>query len=314
MNKVVEERVADFMNKVVEKRVAGGKTKKSKVNSGPGKRAIPRPVEGHSYKKWIRIRWFSLIFFNFLFFASFYFDIQILEGSLSASRLLGFHMIDPFAALQVILASRLILPNLVIGTVTITMIYIFIGGRSFCSWVCPYHLLAELGEFIHLKLVKKKLIKNHTFDQKIKYFFFALSLILSFVTGYTVFEVINPVSALSRFFVYGPGILLVWVLILLGIEVFYSRRAWCRYFCPIGVSYNLIGKISPTKIKYDLEKCSNCKECQRVCLVPHVLAKSVNRGRAEYVTSGDCTRCGLCIDVCSDEALSFSVRYLDKIM
>ncbi|MCP4296671.1 MAG: NapH/MauN family ferredoxin-type protein [Proteobacteria bacterium] len=302
------------MNRAVEKGAVMDKPKKIRVFKGPGKRKVAEPVEGHSYTKWKRLRWFSLIFFNFLFFASFYFDIQILEGSLSASRLLGFHMIDPFAALQVILASKLILPNLVIGTITITIIYIFIGGRSFCSWICPYHLLAELGESIHQKLVKKKIIKNHTFDPKIKYVLFALSLILSFGTGYTVFEVINPVSALSRFFVYGPGILLAWVLILLLVEVFYSRRAWCRYFCPVGVSYNLIGMISPTKIKYDLEKCSNCKDCQRVCMVPHVLIDTVSKGRVDYVTNGDCTRCGLCIDVCADEALGFSVRYLDKIM
>ena len=300
------------MNKIRGVEVNG--SKKMRVNKGPGKREISVPVDGHSTKKWKLIRWSFLIFVNFLFFGSFYFDIQILEGSLSGSRLLGFHMIDPLAALQVILASKLMLPNLVIGTVTITVIYIFIGGRSFCSWVCPYHLLAEIAEFFHQQLVKKKIIKNHSFDRKTKYFLFILSLILAYATGYTIFEMINPVSALSRFFVYGPGILLVWVTVLLVFEIFYSRRAWCRYFCPVGVSYNLIGKLSPTRIKYDIEKCSNCKECQRVCLVPFVLTDTVNKGVEGYVKSGDCTRCGLCIDVCKDEALSYSVQYLDKIV
>jgi len=288
--------------------------KKQRINKGPGKRKVSEPVAGHSFKKWKILRWSSLIFFNFAFFASFYFDIQLLEGSLSASRLLGFHMMDPFAALQIVLASKLILPNLVIGTVTVTIIYFFIGGRSFCSWICPYHLLAEIGEVIHRKLVAKKLIKNHTFDYKTKYFLYVLFLVLSFTTSYSVFEVINPVAALSRSFVYGPSILLFWVAILLAFEILYARRAWCRYFCPIGVSYNLIGILAPTKIKYDVDKCSNCKECQKVCMVPFVLIDTVSKGEKEYVTKGDCTRCGLCIDVCADEALSFSVRYLDKIM
>lgn len=39
-------------------------------------------------------RWAFLLAVNLLFVVSFYLDIQILEGSLSASRLIGFHLID----------------------------------------------------------------------------------------------------------------------------------------------------------------------------------------------------------------------------
>lgn len=285
-----------------------------KTYKGPGSRTKNLPQPSHSFHKWRNVRWLTLIAINFLFFASFYFDIQILEGSLSGSRLLGFHLADPLAALQVIFASKILMINLLIGGVTIVIFYLLFGGRSFCSWLCPYHIIAEFGEKIHEKLLAKKKIKAHKFDRKIRFYLFALFLILSAATGYTIFEVINPVAILSRFIVYGFSLMLIWVLVLLLFEVFYSQRAWCRYFCPVGVSYNLIGFLTPLRIKWDRNNCSNCKRCQKVCLVPYVLSESVNKGNTDYVNSGDCTRCGLCIDICDDEALSFKFKYLDKII
>lgn len=288
--------------------------KRSRKSKGPGLRTVSIHENTSPYK-WKIIRWSFLLFINFLFFASFFFDIQILEGSLSGSRLLGFHLADPFASFQIMLASHLVKINLVIGVVTVIVIYFMLGGRFFCSWVCPYHLLAEIGERINRWLLKKKIIKrDHMFDRNIKYYFFGLFLILSFVTGITVFEVLNPVAILSRFFVYGPGLILLWVVALLAFEIFYSRRAWCRYFCPISVPYNIIGRFAPFKVRWNVNKCSNCKKCQRVCMVPFVLKETVNQGLSEYVTSGECTRCGLCVDVCEDSALEFNIRYLDKLI
>jgi ferredoxin-type protein NapH len=290
------------------------KQEKVKTFKGAGLRSQNIPQPGHRQHKWRNIRWAILLFFNFLFFASFFFDIQILEGTLSGSRLLGFHLIDPLAAFQIILASKIIMVNLIIGVVTIFLIYLMFGGRSFCAWICPYHWLAELGEKIHLTLKKKKIIKNHPFDRKIRYYFYGLFLVLALITGFTVFETINPVAIISRFIVYGPSLMLLWVAALLIFEILYSRRAWCRYFCPVGVSYQLIGLMAPLRIKWDKENCSNCKRCQSVCLVPHVLTDCVNQGKSEYVNASDCTRCGLCVDICDDEALSYGVKYLDKLI
>jgi hypothetical protein len=69
-------------------------------------------------------------------------------------------------------------------------------------------------------------------------------------TGYTVFEAISPTGILSRALIYGPGLALLWVLALLLFEVVFSRRAWCRYACPIGLTYGVVGIIRPVRIKY----------------------------------------------------------------
>ncbi len=281
---------------------------------GAGMRPQNTPQHGHRKNKWKILRWTVLLSINLLFFVSFFADIQILEGTLSGSRFFGFHQIDPFAALQIILASKLIMVNLIIGVVTICIVYLFFGGRSFCSWICPYHWLAEQGEKIHQYLKKKKIIRNHTFDTKIRYYFFVIFLGLAWLTGYTVFETINPVGIISRAIVYGPSLMLIWVAMLLVFEIVYSRRGWCRYFCPVGVSYQLIGMLSLFRVKWDKEKCSNCKRCQSVCMVPDVLNNTVNTGKSNYVDSSLCTRCGMCVDICDDEALGYGFKYLDKII
>jgi hypothetical protein len=58
---------------------------------------------------------------------SYWLDIQMLEGALTASRFIGFHLIDLNSALQVMLAHKHIIVNLLIGTGTVLV-------GSGCCW------------------------------------------------------------------------------------------------------------------------------------------------------------------------------------
>jgi ferredoxin-type protein NapH len=261
-------------------------------------------------------RWILVIVIHLFFFLSFFIDLQMLEGTLNGSRFLGFHMIDPFATLEVWLATYHIPINVIIGTATIVLIYMLLGGRTYCAWVCPYGILSEYGEKLHNTLVSKKIIKSRNFDHRIKYIFWVGFLAMAFVSGYIVFETISTVGILSRMMAYGWSMALIWVAVVFAIEVFFSRRAWCTYICPIGTTYGMIGKVSALRVEWN-DNCDSCMVCHDVCFENQVLEitkakydkqreeKEITR---EYITGADCTLCGRCIDVCHADALNFDFR------
>ena len=261
-------------------------------------------------------RWILVIAIHLLFFLSFFIDIQTLEGTLNGSRFLGFHLIDPFTTMQVYLSTFEMPINIVIGTVTIILFYMLVGGRSYCAWVCPYGLLSEIGEKWHDALVAKKIIKSRKFDHRIRYIFWAIFLILAFTSGYLVFETFNVVGILSRMVAYGWSLAFIWVVVVLALEVFFSRRAWCTYICPIGTTYGMIGKASALRVEWN-DNCDHCMVCHDVCFenqVLEIVKAKYDKQReekgitSEYITGADCTLCGRCIDVCHTDALKFDFR------
>jgi ferredoxin-type protein NapH len=266
--------------------------------------------------KWRNRRWAVLITVNLLFTLSFWLDVQLVEGSLTASRFLGFHLADVYSSLLVMLAQRHVAVNLVIGLVTVSLLWFFLGGRAYCSWVCPYHLVAEWAEMLHNKLAAWGLVSDHVLHRGVRVVFWVLFALLALVTGQTLFLSLNPIGILSRAVVYGPSLALAWVLMLLVFEVVYSKRAWCRYVCPIGLTYGVIGAAAPVRVVYNLEACAHEGECRKVCEVPHVLDMTI-KGRAADVhvdVGPDCTRCGLCVDVCPTDSLGYQVKGLEHLL
>ncbi len=257
-----------------------------------------------------RISQFTILF---LYFAANYFGWKILVGNLSFSKFFEtIPLADPYAVLQMIFAGALISANLIIGVLVVFFIYGIIGGRAFCSWVCPVNLITDLAAFVRRKTHHEK--DNLVSAQKIKkfrYFFLVVLLIFSAITGAAAFEFISPIGIFTRAVAFSVGFSWVWLLVIFIFDAFVLKNGWCGHICPVGATYSLIGAKSIIRVYHNKENCTNCGECLMICPENQVLSPVINK-KSDFIKGIECTNCGRCIEVCNDNALKFTLRYLIK--
>jgi ferredoxin-type protein NapH len=231
-------------------------------------------------------------------------DEGFIVGNLSSMTILGLELSDPLATLQYIFSSGDIYWPLIISSLIIVGFYVIVGGRVFCSWICPLHLVLEYTD----KIKKKISMIDRSFKVSTKYWILFLTLIMTLLAGIPVFEVLSPIGMTTRALVFGTWLGLLFLLAISIFEIGYSRRSWCRYFCPLGAFYSLVGWFSLIRVRINHGLCTKCQICKKECLVPNVLDRPIS-GEQKIVVSGDCTNCAICIDVCPEKALKLGIRF-----
>ena len=229
----------------------------------------------------------------------------VLMGNLSASTLLGtLPLADPFAVLQIFLTRHVLETEVIIGAGIVLLVYASLGGRTWCSWVCPVNLVADLSSWLRRRLpIKDRFILS----RNVRYTVLALSLVLSAITGVAAFEWVSPISMFHRELMFGIGMGWMAVLGVFIFDLFVLRDGWCGHLCPLGAFYALVGKAAPVRILFDTPSCTHCGECAGVCPEPQVLNLK-QATEVEMIASGECTNCGRCITVCPEDTLSFGLR------
>jgi len=242
-----------------------------------------------------------------LYIAANIWGVKILEGNLSSSLLLGtIPLSDPFAVLQMFTAGALISVDILVGALIIVTLYGVIGGRMFCSWVCPINMISDAANWLRRKLGISQVQKRIYMSRKIRFWVLGVSLLLSFIMGLTAFELVSPISILHRGLIFGMGFGISAVAIIFFFDLLIHENGWCGYVCPLGGFYALIGKFSFIRVKYDQDKCTECLKCKNVCPEKEVLYMVTKSSGT--VVGGACTNCARCIEVCEDDALNFGLR------
>lgn len=229
----------------------------------------------------------------------------LLIGNLSASELLGvIPLADPFAALQILVTGHTLRSEALIGAAIIMLFYALVGGRVWCSWVCPLNMVTDLAAWVRKRLGIPNAV---TIGRGIRYWVLGLALVLSALTGVAAFEWVSPISMFHRELIFGAG--LGWMAVL-GVFVFdlvVLKDGWCGHLCPLGAFYALLGRVARLRVGFDAPTCTHCGECAKVCPEPQVLnlRKAAENG---MIQSGECTNCGSCIPVCPEDTLGFDLR------
>lgn len=262
--------------------------------------------------RYLILRRFTQIGLLVLYFGANAWGWTILMGNLSSSMFLEtIPLSDPYAALQMLAAGAVLAADLLIGVVILTLFYFLIGGRAFCSWVCPVNMITDAANFLRRKLDFDRIqgIKQPA-SRNLRYWVLALSLIISAVMGVTAFEFLSPISMVHRGIVFGLGFGWAAMLIIFLFDLFVLKNGWCGHVCPLGGFYSILGKFSLIRVHHTQENCTLCMKCKVVCperQVLHMIGKETLP-----VLSGECTNCARCIEVCDDDALGFSIRNLSK--
>jgi ferredoxin-type protein NapH len=259
--------------------------------------------------KFLILRRISQLTILFLYFAANAWGWKILEGNLSLSKLFGkIPLTDPFAFLQMLFAGAVISADMIIGLIIIALFYGLIGGRAFCSWVCPVNMITDLAAWVRRKTHHEK--DNLISAMKIKnfrYWFAGILLIISAITGAAAFEFISPIGIFTRGVAFTLGFGWVWLITIFLFDAFVLKNGWCGHVCPLGATYSIIGAKNLIRVKHNKDKCTNCGNCLNVCPEPQVLAPIIGK-KSDFIKGIECTNCGRCIEVCNDNALHFSIR------
>ena len=195
------------------------------------------------------------------------------------------------------MASRsLLAASALTGALLVIVVYGLVRGRAFCGWVCPVNLIGEGVDAARRRLGIK--VPERTVPRRAKVGVAVAVVLLSALVGFPVFELISPIGAVNKGLVFGglagAGTLLAIVIA----ELLVSRRLWCRALCPLGGTFQVLGRAGQVNVAIDHDACIHCDKCTHVCLAdPEILAPAL-AGKDTIVRAGDCMACGACVDAC----------------
>ncbi|WP_052265386.1 quinol dehydrogenase ferredoxin subunit NapH [Ruegeria sp. ANG-R] len=261
-----------------------------------------------SAHKYLLLRRASQLFFLVLFLLGPWFGIWIVQGTLAGSLTLGvLPLTDPFVFLQSLIAGHWPELTAAIGAVIVLVAYALIGGRVYCSWVCPINPVTDGAHWLHRKL---GLQKGWQPKRGTRLWIMVTVLIVSGLSGAIAWELVNPITMLHRGLVFGMGFVWAMVAAIFLFDLFVSRHGWCGHVCPVGAFYGLIGTKAMLRVSAaNRSACDDCMDCYAVCPENHVISPALKGKDTPLILSPDCTNCGRCIDICAEDVFKFTHRF-----
>lgn len=183
------------------------------------------------------------------------------------------------------------LSNLILlGAATLAVL----GSHGFfCGWLCPFGAIQEwlgaLGKRFFKRFTPSPLV-----DRRLRWLRYAmLTLVVgsTIATGTMVFQAYDPFAVLLKVGELGLGIGGL-VLLAVLIASLFIDRPWCRYLCPLGAFFGIVGRVSWLRVRRNADTCISCGRCDRNC--PMGLSPSSgDAGR-----DGACIGCLKCVSAC----------------
>jgi ferredoxin-type protein NapH len=232
--------------------------------------------------------------------------LGVLTGNLSASHVFRtVPLADPFAVLQILATGHMLAVSVLLGAAIVLAFYFLVGGRAFCSWVCPVNPLADFAAWLRRRF---RITGQFGVSRHARYGVLILALIVSAITGVAAFEWLSPIGMIHRELIFGPGLGLLVIAGIVILDLYVLKHGWCGSLCPLGAFYALLGRRSPLRIGFDSKRCDHCGDCVVVCPEKQVIDFKAMAASGS-IDSGECTRCNRCLEVCPRDAYQLTLRF-----
>ncbi len=235
-------------------------------------------------------------------------DLDLVKGTTWSGTLFGLKLSDPLAVVSQIAAGLTVYWPFVL-TALIPVAFTVVLGRFFCGWLCPATFLYELNTNLGAWLRSAGLrVGTRRFDKRFKYLVLGLGIVISAVSGTVAMAAIYPPAIVGREIYYavalgGFGAGTAFFVLTLLFDLLVTRRGFCRYLCPGGALYSLLGRYRAVRIQRIAQTCNDCAKCNAICEF------GLDPMRDDF--GQECNNCSACIAVCPTDALTFAVKLRD---
>lgn len=250
------------------------------------------------------LRWSLLAIFTILITAASY--LHISQGGGKSPSI---HALCPFGGLESlyqVFTTGTFISKIFAGTMilfAITLVIAVIFRRSFCGLICPFGAIQEFFAKMGQKIFRKKFIIPKGIDKPLRYLKYIVLVITAFYAWKTAGLWMAPYDPWSAYGHLPEGLQSVWsesavgltLLIVTVIGSLLYDRFFCKYLCPAGALYAIVGKISPFKVARNENACVNCGKCSRVCPM------NIDVQHTVEVKSAECINCQTCVLNCPKE-------------
>lgn len=228
-----------------------------------------------------------------------------------------FLQLDPLVALATAITTRTLYAGLLWALVTVVLTILL--GRFFCGWVCPFGTLHHFVGFLgsRKKRVSEKAARNRYHRaQCVKYFL--LVLLLGAAAGASVqIGLLDPIALMHRSVDlvvlplvdgsahkisvsqrYTDGAWLIGAVFLSAVLINLKvPRFYCRFVCPLGALFGVLGRYALWRIGKGQRECVQCEPCEAHC-----------EGACEpsgKIRISECVLCMNCLDACHEGLIGY---------
>jgi ferredoxin len=235
-----------------------------------------------------------------------------------------FIQLDPLAAIGTVLTTRALYRPLLWALLTVGLTILL--GRFFCSWVCPFGSIHHfISHLVHHKTALKRRIEQNKYrkPQCVKYVILIVLLLAAIIpansaslqTGLLdpiplvsrsfnlvllpiVDRVGNNISTTDRFYE-GAGVVFAVFLAAVALNLVVPRF-YCRFVCPLGALFGILGRYALWRIGKNKTECSECKVCEKAC--------QGGCQPAGRIRISECVLCFNCHQDCKEGIISYQTR------